>query len=33
QTTDDLLMITGIGESKAEKFGAAILRVIRENAE
>ncbi|MDE6349951.1 MAG: HRDC domain-containing protein [Treponemataceae bacterium] len=33
QTADDLLMVTGIGESKAEQFGAAILRVIRENAD
>ncbi len=30
QTTDDLLMVTGIGESKAERFGEAILRVIGE---
>ena len=30
QTRDDLLMVTGIGESKADKFGDGILRVIEE---
>lgn len=33
QTAADLLMVAGIGERKAEEFGEAILRVIRENAE
>lgn len=32
QTTVDLLTVSGIGESKAERFGEAVLRVIRENA-
>lgn len=31
QTTDDLLMVSGIGQSKAERYGDGILRVISEN--
>ena len=32
QTEDDLRLVSGIGETKAERYGEAILRIVAENS-